>query len=158
MSFAELVSSMYEAGVEPERWPRVVRVLAERFDARSMIMFSTPVAPERFSFIADHGTDPEWEALYNRHYTTGDVNPLAIAYRRLPVAQPNADRMIVPREQLRHSLCRGRARFILSSCRSLHSPTTSPGPGLGARLWPYSLPTRRLRPPTWSKASGAFTA
>jgi DNA-binding CsgD family transcriptional regulator/PAS domain-containing protein len=103
MSFAELVGSIYEAGIEPTRWPHTIRALAEHFKARSMILFSTPVAPEHFSFIAEHGTDPEWEALYNRHYTTGDVNPTAVAYRRLPVGQPNADWMIVPREQLHRS-------------------------------------------------------
>lgn len=103
MSFAELVGSIYEAGIEPARWPLVVRALVERVNARTMILFSTPVAPERFSFIAEHGTDPEWEALYNRHYTTGDVNPAAIAYRRLPVGQPRADWMIVPQEQMRRS-------------------------------------------------------
>lgn len=103
MSFAELVASVYEAGVEPVRWPLAIRALADHFNARSMILFSTPVVPEQFSFIAEHGTDPEWEALYNRHYTTGDVNPTAVAYRRLPVGQPNADWMIVPREQLHRS-------------------------------------------------------
>lgn len=103
MSFPELVGMIYEGGVEPARWPLVLSALAEQFHARSMILFSTPVAPERFSFIAEHGTDPEWEDLYNRRYTTGDVNPTAIAYRRLPVGQPKADWMIVPREQLHRS-------------------------------------------------------
>jgi DNA-binding CsgD family transcriptional regulator/PAS domain-containing protein len=103
MAFAELVSSIYEAGVDPERWPLVVRALCEHFNARTMILFSTPVAPERFSFMAEHGADPEWEAIYNRHYTTGDVNPAAIAYRRLPVGQPSADWMIVPQEQFHRS-------------------------------------------------------
>lgn len=103
MSFTELVSSIYEAGVEPARWPLAVRALAEHLNARTMILFSTPVAPERFSFLAEHGTDPEWEALYNLHYTSGDVNPAAIAYRRLPVGQPNADWMIVPQEQFHRS-------------------------------------------------------
>jgi DNA-binding CsgD family transcriptional regulator/PAS domain-containing protein len=103
MPFAELVGSIHEAGIDPGRWPGVVRALAEHLSARTMILFSTPVAPERFSFIAEHGTDPEWEALYNRRYTTGDVNPTAVAYRGLPVGQPKADWMIVPREQLARS-------------------------------------------------------
>ncbi len=103
MSFAELVGLVYEAGIEPERWPFVIREMASHFNARTMILFSTPVAPERFIFMAEHGTDPEWEALYNQHYTTPDVNPTGVAYRRLPVGQPSADWMIVPREQLHRS-------------------------------------------------------
>ena len=103
MPFSELVNSIYEAGIEPARWPVAIRALAGQFKASSMILFSTPVVPERFSLVAEHGTDPEWEELYNRRYTTVDMNPVGPAYRSLPVGQPRADWALVPRQQLHSS-------------------------------------------------------
>ena len=55
---ADVVSGIYEAALEPARWPGALGRLAEEFGAQSAAAFVVDVSVAEVGFIAVSGLDP----------------------------------------------------------------------------------------------------
>ena len=69
---ADVVSGIYEAALEPAKWPQALGHLAEEFGAQSAAAFVVDVSVAEVGFIAVSGLDPRALDDYVAHYAQID--------------------------------------------------------------------------------------
>lgn len=107
MSLAEpvldLIGLIYAAGAEPRRWLEALLAIGRHFDACSGIVLTSPTDSDQLTFNVEFGSDPDWQALFNREYCHPSVNPLLPEIRKGQVGSVAADWMLVPKRDLLRS-------------------------------------------------------
>jgi PAS domain-containing protein len=66
--FIELVGDIYQAGLEPERWPEVIARLSRTFEADLACIYTPfPARPEQALYLT-HNFTPAMESAYSAYY------------------------------------------------------------------------------------------
>jgi DNA-binding CsgD family transcriptional regulator len=90
-----LVDAIYEAGLDPERWPDVLDQLAKACGASVADVKMADTIRRRFTMFSA-GMDPAAIEAYNRHYYR--IDPVSPVVERKAVGALLTDRDLVPRE------------------------------------------------------------
>jgi DNA-binding CsgD family transcriptional regulator len=83
---ADVVSGIYEAALEPAKWPQALGHLAEEFGAQSAAAFVVDVSVAEVGFIAVSGLDPRALDDYVAHYA--QIDPWNEYLGKRPSGQP----------------------------------------------------------------------
>jgi DNA-binding CsgD family transcriptional regulator len=83
---ADVVSGIYEAALEPAKWPQALGRLAEEFGAQSAAAFVVDVSIAEVGFIAVSGLDPRALDDYVAHYA--QIDPWNEYLGKRPSGQP----------------------------------------------------------------------
>jgi DNA-binding CsgD family transcriptional regulator len=93
---ADLVSAIYDAALDCERWPRAIELLADVLGATGGSLVRQDFATGK-GVMFNVRTDPRFGDLYNQYYYKLNVLPKRAGSRR--VGSCLTDRMILPREE-----------------------------------------------------------
>lgn len=78
MSFDErilrMIGTIYEAGIDPVHWPRVIKAVADEIQGRGGALHFADLTGSGFAFGASHDVDPRCLSDYAEHYYA--INPL----------------------------------------------------------------------------------
>ena len=83
---ADVVSGIYEAALEPAKWPEALGRLAEEFGAQSAAAFVVDISIAEVGFIALSGLDPRALDDYVAHYA--QIDPWNEYLGKLPSGRP----------------------------------------------------------------------
>ena len=99
-SFDRLTDLIYDAALDPAEWPRVLRQLANAFDASSahLSIEAARSAPAR---MISFGTDPAWDERYCEYYAPRNVLWQRARQRKLDGIL--CGRQVLPNEEFRRS-------------------------------------------------------
>jgi DNA-binding CsgD family transcriptional regulator len=90
---ADVVSGIYEAALEPAKWPAALGRLAEEFDAQSAAAFVVDVDIAEVGFIAVSGLDPCALDDYVAHYA--QIDPWNEYLGKRPGGRPIVSQMVM---------------------------------------------------------------
>src|SRR5262245_25476970 len=90
---ADVVSGIYEAALEPAKWPQALGQLAEEFGAPSAAAFVVDVDIAEVGFIAVSGLDPCAIDDYVAHYA--QIDPWNEYLRKNPGGRPIVSQMVM---------------------------------------------------------------
>src|SRR5437762_1445758 len=99
----DLIERIYAAGVEPTRWRDALRAIGTRFDACAGVMYTVAPAADQWSFSAEFGTDPKWQAVHDTEFCAPGLNPIYTEFRKMPLGGVAPDWALVPKKQLLQS-------------------------------------------------------
>ena len=83
---ADVIGGIYEAALEPAKWPEALGRLAEEFDAQSAAAFVVDVSIAEVGFIVVSGLDPRALDDYVAHYS--QIDPWNEYLGKRPSGQP----------------------------------------------------------------------
>jgi DNA-binding CsgD family transcriptional regulator len=89
---SDLIPAIYDAGIEPEHWPRVLERIAELFCASYGGMAVGDPA-QRLEQIGSLGSDPSFSRSYGAHY--GRMDPIVPLVVAAPVGTMLTDTMVM---------------------------------------------------------------
>jgi DNA-binding CsgD family transcriptional regulator/PAS domain-containing protein len=99
-ALANLIASVYEAGLEPDRWSGVLEQVAPFLDTGVVQLWVGDPAQKAQS-VAWAGAAPEFVQSYEDHFT--EVDPILPVARRSPSGTILTDTMIMPRTTFERS-------------------------------------------------------
>lgn len=91
LELSELIGMIYDAGMEPQRWPAVLDRIRECFDSCKAALTAEDLSPEAgFAFYyTDSSVDPAAVREYGREFgSSQDRNPQALFHAQFPLARP----------------------------------------------------------------------
>ena len=94
--FSALIASIYEAAADFRCWPDTLRLMAQAYDARTVVFGGTSTNVEELWVIA-----PEIDPVYNERYVSHfhRINPMWRLAMSAPVGTVQTDTMMVPRRE-----------------------------------------------------------
>jgi GAF domain-containing protein len=94
---SDLIAAVYDAGIEPEHWPKVLERIAELFGAiYGGLILATPSGD--VEMIGLLGWEPSYLRSYREHY--GRMDPVMPAVIRAPTGTILTDTMVIPKPAL----------------------------------------------------------
>ena len=69
---SDLISSIYEAALEPDTWSSVLTELRLHLNASAFSLFAVPSGGEPSPELLTHNIDPEWSKAYQAHWWQHD--------------------------------------------------------------------------------------
>lgn len=95
--YADLVGCIYDAALDPQRWPQTLERLAGAVGATAAGLMLTDPVRQRLAAVSV-GVSPDAMEAYNRYYWR--IDPLAPFVARMPTGLMFTDRSVVPRSAL----------------------------------------------------------
>jgi DNA-binding CsgD family transcriptional regulator len=99
--FNELIEAIYSAGVDPQKWDRVLRLMTAYLAGAGAALHVGNLDNSGFAFGATFNIDPECLLAYEQHYYS--VNPLNTALALVPRGVAVPDHALVSRSEMRRS-------------------------------------------------------
>ena len=96
-TFSSLVDAIYDAGLNPEKWPQALEQLTAAIGANVADFKLTDAARARFT-VHSIGLHPDAIDRYLQYY--GKIDPIVPATERKPIGALTLDREVVPKEWL----------------------------------------------------------
>ncbi len=98
--FANLIASVYDAGLEPDRWSSVLEQVAPFVDT-NVVQLWVGDGGHNARSVAWAGADPAFVRSYENHFA--EVDPVLPVARRAPAGTILTDAMIMPRTTFERS-------------------------------------------------------
>jgi GAF domain-containing protein len=89
---SDVIAAVYDAGIEPEHWPKLLRGIAELFGA-SYGGLTVGDPAQRVEQIGSLGSDPSFSRSYGAHY--GRMDPIVPVVIAAPVGTMLTDTMVM---------------------------------------------------------------
>ena len=88
-----MIDAVYSAGLEPEKWPEVIRAVAEKIGGIGGAVHAAGLSGSEFAFGASWNVDPECLEPYEKHYFA--INPLTPPLLQQAAGTVVGDHMLV---------------------------------------------------------------
>jgi DNA-binding NarL/FixJ family response regulator len=98
--YSELVTTIYDAGLDDRRWPVALERLARAFNASQVVLSHEDLARQLGATVA-HGADPAYVRSYLDRYM--HHNPLSARRSGIRAGSIVTDRMVLPKEEFQRT-------------------------------------------------------